>query len=66
MTSNFQTSEIDIEIKEEIEDQEFNPKNISGNISKQPSKIKNFLMMDVKEEENNEDLDLKNTFKQGK
>ena len=66
MTSNFQTSEIDIEIKQEIEDQECDPKIISENISKEPCEIENFLVMNVKEEENNEELDLKTTFKQGK
>ena len=64
MTSNFQTSEIDIEIKQEVEDQEYNTKIISENVSKEPE-IENFLAMNVKEE-NNEELDLKNTFKQGK
>ena len=64
MTSNFQTSEIDIEIKQEVEDQEYNTKIVSENVSKEPE-IENFLAMNVKEE-NNEELDLKNTFKQGK
>ena len=64
MTSNFQTSEIDIEIKQEIEDQQYNTKIISENVSKEPE-TENFLAMNVKEE-NNEELDLKNTFKQGK
>ena len=66
MTSNFQTSEIDIEIKQEVEDQEYNTKIISENVSKEPCEIENFLVMNVKKEENNEELDLKNTFKQGK
>ena len=64
MASHFQTSEIDIEIKQEIEDQEYNTKIISKNVSKEP-KTENFLAMNVKEE-NNEELVLKNTFKQGK
>ena len=64
MASHFQTSEIDIEIKQEIEDQEYNTKINSENVSKEPE-IENFLAMNVKEE-NNEELDLKNTFKQGK
>ena len=67
MASHFQTSEIDIEIKQEIEeDQEYNTKIISENVSKEPCEIENFLVMNVKKEENNEELDLKNTFKQGK
>ena len=66
MTSNFQTSEIDIEIKQEIEDQEYNTKIISENVSKEPCEIENFLVMNVRKEENNEEFDLKNTFKQGK
>ena len=65
MASHFQTSEIDIEIKQEIEDQEYNTKNISENVSKEPTEIENFLAMNAKEE-NDEELDLKNTFKQGK
>ena len=65
MASHFQTSEIDIEIKQEIQDQEYNTKIISENISKQPCEIENSLVMNVKKE-NNEELDLKNTFKQGK
>ena len=64
MASHFQTSEIDIEIKQEIEDQEYNTKIISENVSKEPE-TENFLAMNVKEE-NNEEFDLKNTFKQGK
>ena len=66
MTSHFQTSEIDIEIKQEIEDQEYNTKIISENVSKEPCETENFLAMKVKEEENNEELDMKKTFKQGK
>ena len=66
MTSHFQESEIDIEIKQEIEDQEYNTKIISGNISKEPSETENFLGTNVKEEENNEELDMKKNFKQGK
>ena len=65
MASHFQTSEIDIEIKQEIEDQEYNRKMISENISKEPCEIENLQVMNVKKE-NNEELDLKNTFKQGK
>ena len=65
MASHFQTSEIDIEIKQEIEDQQYNTKIISENVSKEPE-TENFLVMNVKKEENNEELDLKNTFKQGK
>ena len=65
MASHFQTSEIDIEIKQEIEDQEYNTKIISENVSKEPTEIENFLAMNAKEE-NDEELDLKNTFKQGK
>ena len=37
MASHFQTSEIDIEVKQETEDQEYNTKIISENISKVPS-----------------------------
>jgi hypothetical protein len=66
MASHFQTSEIDIEIKQEIEDQEYNTKIISENVSKEPSETENFLAMKVKEEKNNEELDVKRTFKQGK
>ena len=66
MASHFQTSEIDIEIKQEIEDQEYNTKIISENVSKEPCETENFLVMNVKKEENNEEFDLKNTFKQGK
>ena len=66
MASHFQTSEIDIEIKQEIEeDQEYNTTIISENVSKEPCEIENSLVMNVKKE-NNEELDLKNTFKQGK
>ena len=65
MALNLETSELDIEIKQEIEDQDYNPKIISENISKQPSEIENFPVMNVKKR-NNEELDLKNTFKQGK
>ena len=65
MTSHFQTSEIDIEIKQEIGDQEYNTKIISEDIFKEPSEIENLQVMNVKKE-NNEELDLKNTFKQGK
>ena len=64
MTSHFQESEIDIKIKQEIEDQEYNTKIISENVSKEPE-TENFLAMNVKKE-NNEELDLKTTFKQGK
>ena len=66
MASHFQKSEIDIEIKQEIEDQEYNTKIISENVSKEPCEIENPLVMNVNKEENNEELDLKNTFKQGK
>ena len=66
MAAHFQTSEIDIEIKQEIQDQEYNTKIISENVSKQPSETENFLVMNVKEEENNEELGMKKTFKQGK
>ena len=65
MASHFQTSEIDIEIKQEIEDQEYNTKIISENVSKEACEIENSLVMNVKEE-NDEELDLKNTLKQGK
>ena len=65
MASHFQTSEIDIEIKQEIDDQEYNTKIISENVFKEPCEIENSLVMNVKKE-NNEELDLKNTFKQGK
>ena len=65
MASYFQTSEIDIEIKQEIEDQEYNTKIISENVSEKPCETENFLAMNVKEE-NNEEVDLKNSIKQGK
>ena len=65
MALHFQTSEIDIEIKQEIEDQEYNTKIIPENVSKEPCETEKYLTMNVKEE-NNEEVDLKNTFKQGK
>ena len=65
MALHFQTFEVDIEIKQEIEDQEYSTKITSENVSKEPCETENYLAMNVKEE-NTEELDLKNTFKQGK